>query len=94
MLLHESRSEARVDDDGDIILLEEQNRSLCKQPLIDEGIKLVQESLNSKQFIFYTSQAAFSAVQTQSVNSAQIDGDQIIALYQVLINNEPLWNKP
>ncbi len=89
MLLHESRRDARIDQNGDIILLEEQNRKLWNQSLIFEGVALVQQSLNSKQFGFYTIQAAISAVHAQSSSTADTDWNQIIALYGILLNNEP-----
>jgi RNA polymerase sigma-70 factor (ECF subfamily) len=85
MLLHESRREARVDSDGDLILLEDQNRSLWQQPLIAEGLKLVEQALASREFGTYTLQAAISAVHAQARTAADTDWAQIVALYDVLL---------
>ncbi len=85
MLLHESRREARVTADGDLILLEDQDRRLWKQALIDEGLKLVERALSSGEFGSYTLQAAISAVHAQAPNAAATDWPQIVALYDVLL---------
>jgi RNA polymerase sigma-70 factor (ECF subfamily) len=85
MLLHESRREARVDSDGDLILLEDQDRSLWQQPLIAEGLKLVEQALASREFGAYTLQAAISAVHAQARAAAATDWAQIVALYDVLL---------
>jgi RNA polymerase sigma-70 factor (ECF subfamily) len=89
MLLHESRREARVTEDGDLILLEDQNRSLWKQPLIAEGLRLVEAALHSRAFGIYTIQAAISAVHAQAPSPAATDWPQIVALYDVLMQGAP-----
>lgn len=89
MLLHESRREARVTADGDLILLEDQNRSLWKQPFIAEGLRLVEAALNSRGFGIYTIQAAISAVHAQASSTAATDWPQIVALYDVLMQGAP-----
>lgn len=85
MLLHESRREARVTAEGDLILLEDQDRRLWKQPLIEEGLKLVEQALSSREFGVYTLQAAISAVHAQAPTPAATDWPQIVALYDVLL---------
>jgi RNA polymerase sigma-70 factor (ECF subfamily) len=89
MLLHESRREARVTADGDLILLEDQNRSLWKQPYIAEGLGLVEAALKSGAFGIYTIQAAISAVHAQAPSPAATDWPQIVALYDVLMQGAP-----
>ncbi|WP_218109814.1 RNA polymerase sigma factor [Oligoflexus tunisiensis] len=85
MLLHESRREARTSTDGDLILLEDQDRSLWLQPLITEGVRLVEQALASRSFGTYTLQAAISAVHAQAPSAAATDWAQIVALYDVLL---------
>lgn len=87
MLLHESRRYARTDGDGNIILLENQDRSLWQQAYIDEGTALVEQAIASGQVGSYTLQAAIAAVHTQSSNTT--DWEQIIALYSLLLQVEP-----
>jgi RNA polymerase sigma-70 factor, ECF subfamily len=87
MLLHESRRAARTTADGDLILLEDQDRSLWKQDLIAEGNRLVERSLASRRFGVYTIQAAISAVHAAAPSTAQTDWSQIVALYDVLLRS-------
>ena len=89
MLLHESRREARTDADGDIILLEDQDRSRWNRELIDEGIGLVRRALKSKRSGFYPLQAAISAVHAEAPSAETTDWSQIVALYSVLLQIEP-----
>ncbi len=89
MLLHESRRSARVDQEGDIVLLEEQDRSLWDQAKIAEGIYLVEEALASSGWGIYTLQAAISAVHAQAASPEQTDWAQIVALYRVLFQLHP-----
>lgn len=87
MLLHESRRKARTDAEGNIILLDEQDRSLWNQTYIAEGSGLVQQALATRRFGAYTIQAAIAAVHAQSQGNT--DWEQIIALYSVLLQVEP-----
>jgi RNA polymerase sigma-70 factor (ECF subfamily) len=87
MLLHESRRQARTDLEGNIILLDEQDRSLWNQTYIAEGRILVQQALATRRFGAYTIQAAIAAVHAQS--QGDTDWEQIIALYSVLLQVEP-----
>lgn len=89
MLLHESRRTARMSDEGDIILLEDQDRSLWTQELIDEGKRLVERSLASRRFGVYTIQAAISAVHADARTAVDTDWSQIVALYDILLRADP-----
>jgi RNA polymerase sigma-70 factor (ECF subfamily) len=86
MLLHESRREARACRDGEIILLEDQDRSRWDQKMISEGTALVGQALRSRNFGAYTIQAAISAVHARA---EQTDWNQIVALYSVLLRIDP-----
>jgi RNA polymerase sigma-70 factor, ECF subfamily len=89
MLLNESRRRARTTPEGDIILLDEQDRSLWDRPSIDEGIELVERALRSRRFGPYTLQAAIAAVHAEAPTPDQTDWPQIVALYDVLARVEP-----
>ena len=89
MLLHESRREARVSKDGEIILLEEQDRSRWDQKMISEGKTLVEQALQSRNFGAYTVQAAISAVHAKAAKAEQTDWNQIVVLYSVLLRIDP-----
>lgn len=85
MLLHDSRRQARIDPDGDIILLEDQDRSIWNRDQITEGIGLVERALSSGRFGAYTLQAAIAAVHAEAESPKQTDWEQIVALYDVLL---------
>ncbi|MFA5835154.1 MAG: RNA polymerase sigma factor [Bacteroidota bacterium] len=89
MLLQESRRTARTSSAGDLILLEDQDRSLWNQELIGEGIKLVEQTLSSRRFGPYTIQAAIAAVHSESKTAAETDWKQIVGLYDFLLRVEP-----
>ena len=89
MLLHESRRAARSSPDGDLILLEDQDRSLWNQDLITEGVSLVERSLASRRFGPYTLQAAIVAVHAEAYDANATDWAQIVGLYDVLARVEP-----
>lgn len=89
MLLHESRRAARSTRVGDIILLEDQNRTLWNQDLIAEGRRLMEQSLRSGRFGVYTIQAAISAVHADAKQADATDWAQIVALYDVLLRVAP-----
>jgi len=89
MLLHESRRTARTTRDGEIVLLEDQDRSRWDRELISEGTRLVEQSLESREFGFYTLQAAISAVHADAPTAAQTDWNQIVALYSILLQVDP-----
>jgi len=89
MLLHESRRPARTDENGDLILLEDQDRRRWNRDLIDEGIRLVETALRSGRFAAYTLQAAIAAVHAEADAVQQTDWPQIVALYDRLLALEP-----
>ena len=89
MLLHESRRAARASPSGDLILLEDQDRSLWNRDLIAEGRALVERALASRRIGPYTLQAAISAVHAVSPNASATDWAQIVGLYDVLASVEP-----
>jgi RNA polymerase sigma-70 factor (ECF subfamily) len=89
MLLHESRRAARTSGDGDLILLEQQDRSLWNRDQIAEGISLTENSLRSRRFGAYTLQAAIAAVHAESSSVASTDWRQITLLYDQLLRIQP-----
>jgi RNA polymerase sigma-70 factor (ECF subfamily) len=89
MLLQESRRVARTSPAGDLILLEEQDRSLWNRDQIAEGKALVEKALTSRRFGPYTLQAAIAAVHADAPSAAATDWAQIAGLYDVLVRAEP-----
>jgi RNA polymerase sigma-70 factor (ECF subfamily) len=89
MLLHESRRAARTSGDGDLILLEQQDRSLWNKDQIAEGISLTERALASRRFGAYTLQAAIAAVHAESSSVASTDWRQITLLYDQLLRIQP-----
>ncbi len=89
MLLHESRRAARTSSDGDLILLEQQDRSLWNRDQIAEGISLTESALRSRRFGAYTLQAAIAAVHAESLSVASTDWRQITLLYDQLLRVQP-----
>jgi RNA polymerase sigma-70 factor (ECF subfamily) len=89
MLLHESRRLARTSPAGDLILLEDQDRSLWNHDHIAEGEALVEKALLSRRFGPYTLQAAIAAVHADAPSAAATDWAQIAGLYDVLVHAEP-----
>jgi RNA polymerase sigma-70 factor (ECF subfamily) len=89
MLLQESRRLARVSETGDLILLEEQDRSLWNREQIAEGKALVERALTSRRFGPYTLQAAIAALHAEAISAAATDWRQIVALYSLLTQVRP-----
>jgi RNA polymerase sigma-70 factor, ECF subfamily len=89
MLLQESRRTARTSSTGDLILLEDQDRSRWNQSQIAEGRELVTRSLSSPQVGSYALQAAIAAVHSEALNTATTDWAQVVALYDLLMQAEP-----
>jgi RNA polymerase sigma-70 factor, ECF subfamily len=89
MLLHESRRVARTSPDGELVLLDDQDRSLWNRDQITEGSALVERALSSRRFGPYTLQAAISAVHAEASSVAATDWAQIVALYDVLAGAAP-----
>jgi RNA polymerase sigma-70 factor (ECF subfamily) len=88
MLLHESRRAARTSPTGDLVLLENQDRSAWNQDLIAEGKALVERALASREIGPYAIQAAIAAVHAEARTPASTDWTQIVALYDVLTQIE------
>lgn len=89
MLLHESRRGARVSPDGELVLLEQQDRSAWDHALIREGIALVERALATRRFGPYTLQAAIAAVHAEAPTPEATDWRQICALYAALLAMQP-----
>lgn len=89
MLLQESRRQARSSAAGDLILLEDQDRSLWDRGMIAEGQMLVERALRSRRFGAYSIQAAIAAVHAGAQSAAETDWPQIVALYDTLFAIHP-----
>lgn len=89
MLLHESRREARTSPSGELIRLDDQDRSRWNRALITEGTRLVEQALLSRRFGPYTIQAAISAVHAEAPDPAATDWNEIVGLYDVLLRADP-----
>jgi RNA polymerase sigma-70 factor (ECF subfamily) len=89
MLLHESRRATRISPEGDLVLLDDQDRSLWNRDQIAEGGALVQRALVSHRFGPYTLQAAIAAVHAEAANAAATDWAQVVGLYDVLVRANP-----
>jgi RNA polymerase sigma-70 factor (ECF subfamily) len=89
MLIQESRRDARTSPSGDVILLEDQDRSLWNKEYIKEGAAMVERALSSRRFGPYTIQAAIAVVHAEAPDSATTDWAEIVGLYDVLMRAEP-----
>ena len=89
MLLQESRRAARTSPAGDLILLENQDRSLWNREQIAEGLALLEKAMMSRRFGAYTLQAAIAAVHAQAESAAATDWRQIVAVYDQLLRIQP-----
>ena len=89
MLLHDARREARTSKDGELVLLEAQDRALWNRAQIDEGLSLVERALSSRQIGPYSLQAAIAAVHAEARDAASTDWRQIVGLYDVLMRLDP-----
>ncbi|MGY4818809.1 RNA polymerase sigma factor [Pseudomonas chlororaphis subsp. piscium] len=89
MLLHESRRRARTSATGELVLLDEQDRSLWDRELIAEGCALVEHALGTRRFGPYCLQAAIAAVHAEAATAGETDWQQIIGLYDVLLRAMP-----
>jgi RNA polymerase sigma-70 factor (ECF subfamily) len=85
MLLQDSRRDARVNDDGELVTLEEQDRSRWDAREIDEGVSLVQHALRLRRVGNYQLQAAIAAVHAEAQTAAETNWRQIVALYEELL---------
>ena len=89
MLLQASRHAARTSPTGELILLENQDRSLWNREQISEGVALLQKALKSRRFGSYTLQAAIATVHAEAKSLAATDWRQIVALYNQLLQIQP-----
>jgi RNA polymerase sigma-70 factor (ECF subfamily) len=89
MLLHDSRRVARTSPSGELILLEDQDRSLWNRDQIAEGTRLVERAISSGRFGPYTIQAAIAAVHAEAAEAAATDWAEIVGLYDVLLQADP-----
>ncbi|MFL5486650.1 MAG: RNA polymerase sigma factor [Gemmatimonadaceae bacterium] len=89
MVLHEARRASRTTAAGEMVLLEDQDRSLWNREQIDEGVELVEAALRSHRFGPYTLQAAIAAVHAEARDSQSTDWRQIVGLYDLLLRTEP-----
>lgn len=89
MLLHNARSVTRTSADGDLLLLEDQDRSLWDRAMIREGQTLLESALITRQFGAFSVQAAIAAVHAEAPTADATDWSQIVALYDVLLRLAP-----
>jgi RNA polymerase sigma-70 factor (ECF subfamily) len=89
MLLHESRREARADEQGELILLDDQDRTRWNRTLIDEGSTLVRAALSSQRAGPYAVQAAIAAVHAEAPRPEDTDWREIVGLYDILLALTP-----
>ena len=89
MLLHDSRRDARVSADGELILLEEQDRSLWHREQIQEGTGLVESALRRGATGVYALQASIAALHANAKTAQETDWPQIAGLYDVLLRTHP-----
>src|SRR6185436_15325956 len=89
MLLHEARRATRTSATGELILLDEQDRSCWDQARIVEGSALVERALRSRRFGPYTLQAAIAAVHAEAPSSGATDWNEIVGLYELLARIDP-----
>ncbi len=89
MLLQESRRATRTSPDGDLIPLDEQDRTKWNHELIEEGSLITQQALRTGRFGAYTLQAAINAVHTDAKTYAETDWAEIVGLYDALLRIEP-----
>ena len=89
MLLHESRREARATPAGELVLLDEQDRTRWNHALIDEGAALVSAAFATQRIGSYAVQAAISAVHAEAPSAAETDWREIVGLYDLLLRLTP-----
>jgi len=89
MLLHDARRDARITPEGELVLLEDQDRTRWNRSQIDEGTRLVEASLRSTRVGPYAIQAAIAALHAKAVSATDTDWRQIAALYALLLERAP-----
>ncbi|HLK14524.1 MAG TPA: DUF6596 domain-containing protein, partial [Fimbriimonadaceae bacterium] len=92
MLLQESRRSARSTESGDLVLLEDQDRSLWNRSMITEGTTLIERAFASGQVGVYAIQAAIAAIHANASEAGSTDWNEIVALYDTLLeaNSSPI----
>jgi len=89
MLLHDARRAARVSADGELVLMDDQDRRLWNRAQIDEGRRLIENALGSRAIGPYALQAAIAALHVEARSASETDWAQIVALYDILARMEP-----
>jgi RNA polymerase sigma-70 factor (ECF subfamily) len=89
MLLHDARRAARTSADGELVLLDAQDRTLWNRAQISEGVALVERALSSRRAGPYSLQAAIAALHAEARDAATTDWPQIVGLYDVLLRLDP-----
>ena len=89
MLLHDARRAARTSPTGELILLDDQDRSLWNRDQIVEGVALIKRALSSRRFGAYPVQAAIAAVHAQAPSADATDWAHIVGLYDLLMQTDP-----
>jgi RNA polymerase sigma-70 factor, ECF subfamily len=89
MLIQDSRSRARIDDKGDLLTLEQQDRALWNHQQIIEAKPLIRRALTMGGFGVYAIQAAIAAVHAEASNYAETDWSEIVGLYEILLRLSP-----
>ena len=89
MVLQDSRRDARINQQGELVTLEEQDRSLWDRKEIDEGLRLVDGALRLHRVGVYQLQAAIAAIHAEAQTAEQTDWPQIVALYRELMRITP-----
>jgi RNA polymerase sigma-70 factor, ECF subfamily len=89
MSLHESRRATRTSSTGELVLLDDQDRSLWNRALIDEGVSLVEQALASRPVGAYTVQAAIATVHAGASSAAATDWSRVVELYDLLQRASP-----
>jgi RNA polymerase sigma-70 factor, ECF subfamily len=89
MLLHDSRRDARTNPSGEIVLLEEQDRSVWHRDQIAEGLELIERALARGARGPYALQAAIAALHAEAKRAQDTDWHQIVALYELLLQQQP-----
>jgi RNA polymerase sigma-70 factor (ECF subfamily) len=89
MLLHDARRAARSSSDGDLVLLDEQDRSLWDREQIAEGVALLERALAARRAGPYGLQAAIAALHAEALTPADTDWGEIVGLFDVLLRLDP-----
>ena len=89
MLLHDSRRAARTNDAGELVILDEQDRSRWNRSQIREGQELTERALRTRRVGPYAIQAAIAAVHADASSAGETDWAQIVAFYDLLLNMNP-----